>query len=154
MIRANSAWWPRSLRARYRTIAVLAAHTAVLVACAPSASHNPARQSPEREAVDSLRAAIGTAHCIADGECRLVSVGAKPCGGPRRYSAFSTTASDTAGVRRWADRLRALERKSNEAEGRVSDCAMVIPPVARCEEGASNPGTRTCSPRLEWTPNR
>jgi hypothetical protein len=156
MITAKSAWWPRFfLRVRCWTVAVWAAHAAVSVACAPSTSRNPAGRSTERDARDSLHVAIGSAQCFAESECRLVPVGAKPCGGPRGYSAFSTTTSDTLGIRRWADSLRVLERKLNEAEGRVSDCAMVIPPVVRCGlDTARKQGPRICSTQLKLTPNR
>ena len=77
----------------------------------------------------------GEASCQGDGDCRLVPVGSKPCGGPRAYAVFSTTVSDSLRVQAWAESLRIEERNRNLREGRNSDCALVTPPTPRCRAG-------------------
>ena len=50
--------------------------------------------------------------------------------------ANSLVASDSARVWRWADSLRTLDRLRNAIQGLASDCALVTPPLIRCENGS------------------
>ena len=58
-----------------------------------SCAQTPAEPESQRLARE-LRSLIGTAACSSDSQCRTVAVGAKPCGGPAGYWAWSTQDTD------------------------------------------------------------
>ena len=101
-----------------------------------------------------IRQLIGDGRCSADEQCRTLAFGAKACGGPQAYLAWSTLVTDEAALlqaaRRHAERRRADLRDS----GLMSDCALVVDPGASCAPAAASsaPGMRIC--RLNGTPGR
>jgi hypothetical protein len=86
---------------------------------------------------------IGDARCSADAQCRTIAFGAKACGGPQAYLAWSTLVTDTATLEAAAGRHAAWRRAEIGRSGRASDCALVADPGASClPAGAS--GDRAC----------
>ena len=82
-----------------------------------------------------LRALIGPAACSTGAQCRTVAVGAKACGGPSAYLAWSTEDTDAARLADLAARQAAAQRRENEAGRLVSNCALVTDPGAACVAG-------------------
>ena len=102
---------------------------------------------PASGTLDGLRALIGNAACTNTSQCRTVAVGAKPCGGPERYMAWSTQVTDPAALAREAEAYAARRRAENERSGRASDCRFVGDPGARCvpaEGGGKAGGAGMC----------
>jgi hypothetical protein len=88
---------------------------------------------------DSLRAVIEAARgepgCTAEGQCRAIAFGAKPCGGPWSYLVYSTATADTL---RLAEAVAAYNRREadlNREQNRSSDCLFVSPPQVACAGG-------------------
>ncbi|HEY8876461.1 MAG TPA: hypothetical protein VIN03_02785 [Roseateles sp.] len=79
-----------------------------------------------------LRTLIGPASCTADSQCRTVAVGAKACGGPSGYWAWSTDSTDAARLAELARRQSDAQRLELQAEGRISNCAVAVDPGAAC----------------------
>lgn len=93
-----------------------------------------------------IRRLIGGAACTASEQCRTLAFGAKACGGPQAYFAWSTLVTDAAALQAAADRYAARRRDELRADGRVSDCALVTDPGATCGAVAGGPaGQRACS---------
>lgn len=116
--------------------AALAATT--LAACAQTPAE-PESQRLSRE----LRTLIGPAACTADSQCRSLPVGAKACGGPAGYWAWSTQGGDAERIAALAARQAEAQKKENEASGLRSNCAMAVDPGAACVAGrcqARTPG--------------
>lgn len=113
----------------HRLIAALLGAT-TLSSCAQT----PPEPASQRLARD-LRTAIGPARCTADSQCRTVPVGAKACGGPAGYWAWSTLNTDTQAVQDLAARQAKAAREEVVASGMQSNCAMVTDPGARCDAG-------------------
>lgn len=113
-------------------LATLLATTA-LASCAqpPSAPAEPESQRLSRE----LRTLIGPAACTADSQCRSLPVGAKACGGPAGYWAWSTQDGDAQRITDLAARQAAAQRKENEANSMRSNCALAVDPGAACVAG-------------------
>lgn len=82
-----------------------------------------------------IREAIGDAACSANEQCHTLAVGHKACGGPEAYLVWSSQATDGARLRALAQAYGQARRSENEKSGRVSDCALVTDPGARCEAG-------------------
>lgn len=110
--------------------------SAALAGCAqtppsPSAAPEPESQRLSRE----LKALIGTAACTADNQCSSLAVGAKACGGPAGYLAWSSVDTDAARVKELAARLTEAQRREVAANGMRSNCAFVADPGAVCTAG-------------------
>jgi hypothetical protein len=112
-----------------RLIAALLGAT-TLASCAQT----PPEPTSQRLARD-LRTAIGPARCTADSQCRTVAIGAKACGGPAGYWAWSTEGTNAQAVQDLAARQAKAAREEVVASGMQSNCAMVTDPGARCEAG-------------------
>jgi hypothetical protein len=82
-----------------------------------------------------LEALLGKASaCSADTECRSVATGAKACGGPTGYRAYSATRADPAQVAALAQREHDLGMAQARQSGGVSACFMLADPGAHCEQ--------------------
>jgi len=87
-------------------------------------------------AVESqLDATLGRASaCTADAECRSVAVGAKACGGPTGYRAYSSRTASPDSVEALAQHERELAAAQAKASHQVSPCFMLADPGARCQQ--------------------
>jgi hypothetical protein len=114
---------------------------AALSSCAqplPTPPAAPAASAPEAESARlarELRTLIGPAACKTDDQCRTLAVGAKACGGPGGYWAWSSTGTDEARLRELAQRQAQAAGAENVRSGMLSNCSVVTDPGARCEAG-------------------
>jgi hypothetical protein len=110
-----------------------------LLACAALAScaqtPPPAAQPESARLAKELQALIGPAACTSDSQCRTQAVGAKACGGPSGYVAWSVQGTDARALTELAARQSAAQRRELDASGLRSNCAMAIDPGAACVAG-------------------
>lgn len=108
---------------------------AALASCAQTPPA-PAASEPESARLGrELRTLIGPARCSTDAQCRTVPVGAKACGGPAGYWAWSTQDTDADALKALATRQADAHRREVEASGLRSNCAMAADPGAACVAG-------------------
>lgn len=86
---------------------------------------------------------IGDAACDSDAQCHTVAIGAKPCGGPDAYLAWSNKVSNAGALADLAARYRAAREADNARSGLRSDCAFVPDPGALCLP-SQKPHVRDC----------
>ncbi|MBL8324567.1 MAG: hypothetical protein JNJ89_06370 [Rubrivivax sp.] len=91
---------------------------------------------------------IGPAACREDSQCRVLPLGAKPCGGPEGHVAWSTVGTDAARLRSLAERYRVARAARNQRLGLVSDCAVVLEPPVRCVPDAGSPLGGRCQAQV------
>jgi hypothetical protein len=106
---------------------------AALAACSTAAS--PPEEAASAAAADAsaqLRALVGDAACSDDSQCRTVGWGAKACGGPERWIAYSSARTDGAALEQLARQHAELQRASQARSGMVSNCMYVADPGAQC----------------------
>ena len=123
-------------------MALLGAAGLMLAACsqaqapATRVSGAPAAEAVPRDAearvLEQMRQAIGDAPCSRDAQCRTVPVGAKACGGPAAWWAWSQAHSEGAQLQALSKQLDRLQRKRFEATGEQSTCQVVPDPGAAC----------------------
>lgn len=107
-----------------------------LLGASALASGAPTPAEPESQRLArELRTLIGPAACTADSQCRSLPVGAKACGGPAGYWAWSTQDGDAGRIAALAERQAAAHRREIEASGLRSNCRVVIDPGATCLAG-------------------
>ena len=76
----------------------------------------------------------GASACTVDTECHSVAVGAKACGGPTGYRAYSSKTVSTASVDALAQRERDLAAQAARESHEVSTCFMLADPGAHCQQ--------------------
>ncbi len=124
--------------------ATLTPAQAALVASAPAvaAAHvpsppvlQPAGTAAELATVDAQldKTLAGAAVCQADTECHSVAVGARACGGPTGYRAYSERGATVASVEALAQHERDLAAQAARESHQVSPCFMLADPGARCQ---------------------
>jgi len=110
--------------------------------------------SPAWAAADSAAlqaqalALIGDAACVDSDQCRTIEWGAKACGGPQAYVAWSTLRTDEAALKKAVAKFAASRRKEIERLGLASDCSLVADPGAACApnpRGSANAPPRVCT---------
>jgi hypothetical protein len=108
---------------------------------APKSASTPA-SAPARVAepesarlAREMQALIGTAACSSDAQCRTLPVGAKACGGPAGYWAWSSVGTDEARLRELARKQADVHKREIEASGMLSNCRVVTDPGAACVAG-------------------
>ena len=120
---------------------------AACVACAASASNQttpkPVPTDPPKplsipasgDTLAQIRALIGTAACTDASQCRTIGIGARPCGGPQAYLAWSTAHTDGAALAALAEKFKLEREAANAASGELSTCQFFPDPGASCKAG-------------------
>jgi len=109
---------------------------AALASCAQTPPAPPAPTETESARLGrELRELVGPAACSADTQCRSLAVGAKACGGPAGYLAWSTEGTDATRLAALAARQAQAQRREHETSGLRSNCALVTDPGAACVAG-------------------
>jgi len=109
-------------------------------ACAADAAASAPSSSALQAKVQQL---IGDAGCDNSHQCRTVGIGAKACGGPESYLAWSVKVTDAQALNDAVQALAQARVEENKRSGMASDCAMRPEPTAVCRPRASD-GKPTC----------
>ena len=91
---------------------------------------------------DAIDEAIGEARADNLGQCRILEVGVRPCGGPWEYRVFSTAGGDPERVLQLTAAYNARNEEMNRRFGLVSTCEYREPPEVALEGGRCTTRTR------------
>jgi len=94
--------------------------------------------------MEAIRALVGDAACDSDAQCRTIAVGAKACGGPEAFVAWSTKRTEAAALQDAVASYGAAQQREVVRRGLRSDCSIVTDPGAYCAP-SSSPGTGLAS---------
>src|SRR5262245_43676008 len=83
-------------------------------------------------ALDQIAKAIGSAQCTNDSQCRVAGIGARSCGGPESFRAWSTQTTDASRLEPLLHRYAQERRAWNDKVGLMSTCEVIQAPGARC----------------------
>lgn len=86
---------------------------------------------------------IGDAACDSQAQCRTVGIGARPCGGPESWLAWSTKATDPRALQEAVQAHVQASKQENQRSGLASDCRVRPEPTAVCRPRAGD-GKTTC----------
>jgi hypothetical protein len=70
--------------------------------------------------------------CQQDNQCKVIGVGARPCGGPDQFLTYSTQHTDEKMLSYTNERYQKLKKQQNEKLGLMSTCQMLMPPQSAC----------------------
>jgi hypothetical protein len=123
--------------------------TSAAAPAAPAAASAPVPQAVAGQGGDTLariHALVGTPSCSADSQCKTLALGARPCGGPEAYLAYSTARTPEAELHALAQTYQAERHAANTRAGMVSTCLARPDPGAVCQLGACTLGTLATAP--------
>lgn len=101
----------------------------------------PAAAAPAQpETFTQIKNLIGKAECSSDSQCQILPVGARPCGGPASYLAWSSARTSSGELQALADRYRTEQQERNARSGMMSDCRAIAPPAVACRAGSCQLG--------------
>jgi hypothetical protein len=123
----------RSTMARMNPLQHLLAIALTATALASCAQTTPpAPQTESQRLARELRELIGPATCTADSQCRSLPVGARACGGPAGYWAWSTHGVDETRLTDLAARQAQAQQRELASSGRRSNCSVAVDPGVAC----------------------
>ena len=119
--------------------AVRAACAAILLLATSACGSAPAQDAPPAPGnaglLAQIQAEVGSAACDSTQQCQTIAIGAKACGGPERYLAWSSKENDGKKLKALAQAHAEASRKQQQADGMMSTCSIVTDPGATCEAG-------------------
>jgi hypothetical protein len=125
-------------RAAWISAALLSLAGAAAAVDSAAAAASAAADTQSR--VNSL---IGEAACDSQSQCRTVGIGARPCGGPESWLAWSTKGTDARALQDAVQAQAQAAREANQRSGLASDCRVRPEPTAVCRPRAGD-GKKTC----------
>jgi hypothetical protein len=110
------------------------ASASLLILVAACAGARPPAPDPASTAAlwQQVQAAAADTGCDSDSQCHSLGVGAKACGGPERYLAWSSRQSDGAALKALAEQHSAARRADDAREHMMSTCSLISDPGAVC----------------------
>ena len=121
---------PTLLRAACASLVML-----IITACGSAPTATPAPAPGSASLAKQIKKEVGDAACDAPKQCETIAIGAKACGGPERYLAWSNKSSDGKALTALAQAQAEASRKLLQSDGMLSTCAIVTDPGATCQAG-------------------
>ncbi len=87
-----------------------------------------------QEMFDEIDLLIGDPVCSDVGQCRLVGIGAKPCGGVWSYLPYSIVVTDSVQLAQQVIEYNQFEADMNSRFGLISTCDITPIPTLACVE--------------------
>lgn len=112
----------------------LAAASALILIAAACQSAPPANTNAATlwQKIEAQNADTG---CDRDSQCHTIAVGAKACGGPERYIAWSDRAQDGAKLKQLVSQHAAARVEEDKRSHVLSNCMMAVDAGAVCRAG-------------------
>jgi len=111
---------------------LLAASLLVLGASACSSPPAPGNITGNASLAEQITQEIGSALCDTPQQCQTIAIGARACGGPERYLAWSSKSSDGMQLKALAQAQTEAARQQQQEGGMASICSIVTDPGATC----------------------
>jgi hypothetical protein len=99
------------------------------------ASAMPVGSATTPELWRRVLAANADLRCDDGSQCHSLGVGAKACGGPEHYLAWSSKNSDGAELQERVKQHADARRADDKRQGMMSTCSVISDPGARCNAG-------------------
>ena len=98
---------------------------------------DPKEKKKDHERYQILQAKLdeytATKPCETAAQCKVISLGNKPCGGAWGYEIYSTQTVSEADISKVISEMDAIKKK-NMRKGMVSTCEHIPEPIAQCVE--------------------
>ena len=144
--------WPQARSWRLLQAGLTLGLLATAVGGMPARAAGPASAAaddPGTKTLAQIEGLIGPAHCTSDLECRVAGIGARPCGGPESYLAWSTQTTPAEKLDPCLKDYAEQRRRWHAQSGRLSTCEFRAAPVARCLSQGSQPARCVLVPQAQ-----
>ncbi|WP_300756540.1 hypothetical protein [Janthinobacterium sp.] len=127
----------QNLPALLRAVCVGALLLATSACSAPAQdSATPATPAPTQAALQQqIQSEVGNAACDSTAQCQTIAIGAKSCGGPESYLAWSSKNNDGKKLKALAYAQAEAQRRQQQNDGMLSTCSIITDPGASCVAG-------------------
>jgi hypothetical protein len=102
---------------------------------APAVPPQPAVAGQGGDTLARIHALVGVPSCSSDAQCKALALGARPCGGPEGFLAYSSARTPEPELRALADTYRDERHAANSRSGMMSNCLARPEPGAVCQTG-------------------
>lgn len=113
----------------------LLAFCCVSSACQSQPQPDSGKQLDTAQLWQQLQVESQRSGCDQDSQCHSLGVGAKACGGPERYLAWSDRQRSDQRLQQLAARYAAARTADDQRQQLMSNCALVADPGAVCRAG-------------------
>jgi hypothetical protein len=110
-------------------------------AAVPQPPATPTAPQAQSDTLGQIRALVGAAGCTDSSQCHSLPMGARGCGGPQGYLAWSSAHTPGDALRALGERYKAERQAQIAAAGEMSDCRFVADPGAVCRAGSCQLGS-------------
>ena len=107
-------------------------------ACSAPAQDTTAPSTPapgQAGLLEQIQSEVGKAACDSTEQCQTIAIGAKACGGPERYLAWSSKNNDGKKIKALAYAQAEAQRRQQQNDGMLSTCSIITDPGASCVAG-------------------
>lgn len=113
------------------------ASASAAASAAAAASTAPALAAPADSAtlMRQIQVELADNSCDSERQCHSIAIGAKACGGPEAYRAWSDRHSDGGRLKQLAAQHAAARRAEDLRDRMMSTCSYVSDPGATCQAG-------------------
>jgi len=99
-------------------------------------SATPSTPAPTQAALlEQIQSEVGTAACDSTQQCQTIAIGAKACGGPERYLAWSSKNNDGKKLKALAYAQAEASRRQQQNDNMMSTCSIITDPGSSCVAG-------------------
>ena len=123
----------------------LAAVGALMLIAAACQSAPPANENAA-SLWQKIQAQNADTGCDRDSQCHSIAVGAKACGGPERYIAWSDRAQDGAQLKQLVAQHAAARVEEDQRGHMLSNCMLTVDKGAVCRAGLCVLNVETAQP--------
>ncbi|MBA5690423.1 hypothetical protein [Rugamonas apoptosis] len=109
--------------------------SASAAAAASAAAPAPAVPADSATLMRQIQAELADNGCDSERQCHTIAIGAKACGGPEAYRAWSDRHNDGGRLKQLAAQHAAARRAEDLRDRMMSTCSYVSDPGATCQAG-------------------
>lgn len=120
----------KNARTSVRAVVLIA-----VLSCLSSVTASAETKSDLQQLRLAIDVAIGHPRATSVGQCRVIALGVKPCGGPREYLVYSVEATEDQTLRDLVEQYNRCEQQKTERLGLMSDCEYVKQPRVVLRQG-------------------
>ena len=91
------------------------------------------KSAASADTLAAIQLALGDAACDKPQQCHSMAIGAKPCGGPDGYLAWSSKRTDEQTLRSLIARHALARKQENLRNDMLSTCVFEVDPGATCQ---------------------
>jgi len=91
-------------------------------------------QTLQTELKTAINSQIGDATCEKNDDCRVLAIGANPCGGSETYLAYSLVDTDVESLKNLAEKYKAVRKTLHAKSGTVGTCVVMPQPQVQCQK--------------------